>query len=87
MVLTCDKPLEGDVLIMYAGSGSCIENQPQGLNHLQGHGNLRDSDSSKGFYKYIDLDGKMPMALTSIRVKNLNPVYGQIMNRKMILVI
>lgn len=58
VVLTCDKPLEGDVLIMYAGSGSCIENQPQGLNHLQGHGNLRDSDSSKGFYKYIDLDGK-----------------------------
>lgn len=58
VVLTCDKPLEGDVLIMYTGSGSRIENQPQGLNHLQGHGNLHDSDSSKGFYKYIDLDGK-----------------------------
>lgn len=58
VVLTCDKPLEGDVLIMYTDSGSRIENQPQELNHLQGHGNLRDSDSSKGFYKYIDLDGK-----------------------------
>ncbi|SDH47646.1 hypothetical protein [Bacteroides ovatus] len=58
VVLTCDKPLEGDVLIMYAGSGSRIENQPEGLNHLQGHGNLRDSDPAKGFYKYIDLDGK-----------------------------
>ena len=61
MVLTCDKPLEGDVLIMYTDSGSRIENQPQELNHLQGHGNLRDSDSSKGFYKYIDLDGKKGM--------------------------
>lgn len=60
VVLTCEKPLVGDVLLTYAGSGSRIETQKQGLNHLQGHGNLRDSDPEKGFYKYIDLDGKNP---------------------------
>lgn len=58
VIITCDRKLLGDVIIVYAGSGSRVEKQCEGCNNLQGHGNLRDSDSYKGFYEYVDLDGK-----------------------------
>ena len=58
VVLTCQQPLEGEVIIMYAGTRARIDKQENGKNHLQGHGNLRDSDPYKAFYIYIDLDKK-----------------------------
>lgn len=58
VVLTCQQSLEGEVIIMYAGTRAHIDKQEHGKNHLQGHGNLRDSDPYKAFYTYIDLDKK-----------------------------
>lgn len=58
VVLTCQQSLEGEVIIMYAGTRAHIDQQENGKNHLQGHGNLRDSDPYKAFYTYIDLDKK-----------------------------
>ena len=56
MVLTCEQPLVGDVIVVYAGTRSFIEDRPKGKDGLQGHGNLRDSDPYKAFFKYEDLD-------------------------------
>lgn len=58
VVLTCRQSLEGDIIIMYAGTRAHIDKLENGKNHLQGHGNLRDSDPYKAFYTYIDLDKK-----------------------------
>jgi hypothetical protein len=56
VVLTCEQPLVGDVIVVYAGTRSFIEDRPKGKDGLQGHGNLRDSDPYKAFFKYEDLD-------------------------------
>ncbi len=58
VVMTFDQPLTGKVVVTYADPQSRIKNQPEGLNHLQGHGNLRDSDPYKSMLTYIDLDAK-----------------------------
>ena len=56
VVLTCEQPLVGDVIVVYAGTRSFVEDRPKGKDGLQGHGNLRDSDPYKAFFKYEDLD-------------------------------
>ena len=58
VVMTFDNALTGKVVVTYADPQSRIKNQPDGLNHLQGHGNLRDSDPYKSALTYIDLDAK-----------------------------
>ena len=44
--LACANALNGKVEVVYAGQNT------------KGHGNLRDSDNYKAFFKYIDLDEK-----------------------------
>ena len=58
VVLSCQQPLQGDVIVVYAGTNSFIEEYQGGKDRLQGHGNLRDSDSYKAFFNYLDLDEK-----------------------------
>lgn len=58
VVITCQNPLEGDIIVMYAATKAKVENLESGKNALVGHGNLRDSDTAKAFYTYIDLDKK-----------------------------
>lgn len=58
VVMKFDNALTGKVVVTYADPETRIENQPDGLNHLQGHGNLRDSDPYESALTYIDLDAK-----------------------------
>lgn len=58
VVMTFDQALTGKVIVTYGDPQTRIKNQPEGLNHLQGHGNLRDSDPYKSALTYIDLDAK-----------------------------
>ena len=60
VVMTFDQPLTGKVIVTYGDPLALIENQPAGLNHLQGHGNLRDSDPYESALTYVDLDAKNP---------------------------
>lgn len=56
VVITCQKALTGDIIVMYSGTKASIKNPESGKNGLNGHGNLRDSDDYPSFYTYIDLD-------------------------------
>ncbi|MDE7495658.1 MAG: hypothetical protein K2M67_02290 [Muribaculaceae bacterium] len=58
VVMRFDTPLIGKVIVTYGDPLAMIENQPSGLNHLMGHGNLRDSDPYQSALTYIDLDAK-----------------------------
>lgn len=60
VVIKFDEPLTGKIIVTYADPWARIENQPAGLDHLQGHGNLRDSDPYQSAFTYVDLDAKNP---------------------------